>query len=120
MRRNMDLIKLLLEAVERTPAGSYYHPDPSDFPDGARPSVEELHEHCRLVVERGLVYGSDTRAGWSLGRLTWDGHDFIDNSRNSEVWQATKRVAGNLSFDVFVKVMVEVASRWAMSHLTGF
>lgn len=120
MKRDMELIKFLLGEMESCSADEVYNPAAESLPALFKVTREELEQHCRLIFERGLAVGESNRGGWLFTRLTWDGHDFLDNSRNSAVWQATKRVAGNLSFDVFVKVMVEVASRWAMSHLTGF
>lgn len=120
MKRDMDLIKFLLGEMEDCSADNVYHPSVGSLPEGITATEKELNQHCRLIAERGLAVGTSTRGGWTFTRLTWDGHDFLDNSRNSAVWQATKKVAGNLSFDVFTKVMIEVASRWAMSHLTGF
>lgn len=120
MKRDMELIKFLLGEMENCSADEAYNPAVESLPALFKTTQNELNQHCRLIFERGLAVGESNRAGWVFTRLTWDGHDFLDNSRNSEVWQATKRVAGNLSFDVFVKVLVEVASRWALSQLTGF
>lgn len=120
MKRDMDLIKFLLAMMENAPSGSNLHPAPSDFPEEERPSPGDLNEHCRLVVERGLARGTKTSVGWVLTGLTWDGHDFLDNSRDSKVWRAAKNAAGHLSFGVFVRVLSEVATRYAMSQIVGF
>lgn len=117
MKRDMDLIKLLLAAVEKSAASACVIPEPSDFPEPLRPTESALNEHCRLLVERGLVRGEPSFSGWVLTGLTWDGHDFLDNSRESKVWQAAKKAAGNLSFGVFTKVLVETATRYAMSKI---
>lgn len=119
MKRDMDLIKLLLAAVEKSAASACVIPEPSDFPEPIRPTEADLGEHCRLLVERGLVRGEPTFSGWVLTGLTWDGHDFFDNSRESKVWQAAKKAAGTLSFGVFIKVLVETATRYAMSKIEG-
>ncbi len=120
MKRDMDLIKFLLGKMESAGPETSYTPTPADFPGGNPPSEPELSEHCRLIVERGLARGEPSFSGWILTGLTWDGHDFLDNSRESKVWQAAKKAAGGLSFGVFTKVLAEVATRYAMSQITGF
>ena len=117
MKRDMDLIKLLLESVEKSASSACVIPEPSDFPEPIRPTEEDLGEHCRLLVERGLVRGEPTFSGWVLTGLTRDGHDFLDNSREAKVWNTAKKAAGSFSFGVFMKVLVETATRYAMSRI---
>ncbi len=116
----MDLIKFLLDRLESAGPETVYVPTPAEIPGKNPPSESELSEHCRLVVERGLARGEPTLSGWALTGLTWDGHDFLDNSRDSKVWQAAKKAAGGLSLGVFTRVLAEVATRYAMSQITGF
>lgn len=120
MKRDMDLIKFLLDKMESVEAETAVILTPSDVPTHLRPSESELNEHCRLLVERGLVRGEPSFSGWALTGLTWDGHDFLDNSRDSRVWKAAKDAAGRFSFGVFTRVLAEVATRYAMSQITGF
>ena len=112
MKRNMDLIKFLLSALELVNPDTPRTFSPDDIPTLVRPTESELNEHCRLLVERGLAHGQPTLSGWTLTGLTWGGHDFLDDSRDSKVWQAARKAAGNLSFGVFTKVLVR-EPRWA-------
>lgn len=117
VKRNMELIRFLLSVLEtatpQTPRTFY----PNDIPDPIKPTGAELNEHLRLLVERGLARGEPTFSGWMLSGLTWAGHDFLDNSLDSKVWQAAKKAAGTLSFGVFTKVLSETATRYAMSRI---
>ena len=117
MKRDMDLIKWILDKMESVDAETAYMPTPAEFPGTNPPSESDINEHCRLLVERGFVRGQPSLSGWILTGLTWAGHDFLDDSRESKVWQAAKKAAGSLSFGVFIKVLVETATRYAMSRI---
>ncbi|MGI5831436.1 MAG: DUF2513 domain-containing protein [Thermoguttaceae bacterium] len=117
MKRDMELIKFLLGKLEAAEPETAYIPTSADIPGENPPSEPEINEHCRLIVERGLACGQPSLSGWVLTGLTWEGHDFLDNSRESKVWQAAKKAAGHLSFGVFTKVLVETATRYAMSKI---
>ena len=117
MNRNIDLIKWILGALESFEAESAVILTPSDVPTHLRPSESELSEHCRLLVERGLVRGEPSFSGWVLTGLTWDGHDFLDNSRDSRVWKAAKDAVGRFSFGVFTATLAEAAKAAALKAL---
>lgn len=115
MKRDMDLIKAILIKLETECSPfAYYSIDKEDFP-GA--DETQIQEHCRLIAERGLAVGKQTRGGWNFSSLTWDGHDFLDNARENKVWQAAKKAAGNLSFGVFQEVLLRAASAFAIKQL---
>lgn len=121
MKRNMDLIKaILLDLEEHCNGTFYYAPTKEKVPYDYDGSEEDFRQHCRLIAQHGLAKSTETRAGINFSALTWEGHDFLDNSRDSKVWQAAKKAAGGLSLGVFTKVLAEVATRYAMSQITGF
>jgi hypothetical protein len=87
MRRDMDLCRQLLLAVERE--------DPTpDFPDHTEAAILA---HIEWLVEAGLLKGAVLRSGTghalsaSVERLTWAGADFLDASRNEGLWQQAKQ-----------------------------
>lgn len=115
MTHNMNLIREILSKIEQDCfEGAYCHITPNSFPEY---SAGEVNHNVRLIVERGLAKGLETQAGYYIEKLTWDGHDFLDNSRNSTVWQATMNAAGDLSFGVFRKVLEAVATQVAMRSI---
>ena len=80
-----------------------------------------LDEHIALVQERGLVEAIHDSCGYAIRRLTWDGHEFLDNSRTPEVWNAAKESAGHLSFGVFGAVLNHLAINHGLGLLkSGF
>jgi hypothetical protein len=71
--------------------------------------VAELWEHVNLTFERGLIMGKSVNDYYMIYRLTWDGHEFLDNARSPKVWEAAKKVAGQVSFATFVSILTRVA-----------
>jgi DNA-binding transcriptional ArsR family regulator len=95
MKRDMDLIRELLLKLEEYPKAleDVVHITP-DAPgiQVAGYEVDQISYHLSLIEEAGLI---DTRgAGAQIGiyfyRLSWDGHEFIDTVRDSEVWRRVK------------------------------
>ncbi|MBP8232862.1 MAG: DUF2513 domain-containing protein [Rhizorhabdus sp.] len=92
MRRNSDLIRAILLAIEKDDRCEVLHiPDIDGYPD------EAVHFHARLLVEKGFLktyFPERTgRQPWTCIRLTWEGYDFLDAIRDPVVWRSVKRVA---------------------------
>lgn len=105
MKRNMEVIKLLLQQQEGEDVS------------------EELSEYCEkevvyngvLAIEAGLIVGKSIQdhtgeeIAISILRLTWAGHDFLDSARDEGAWNHAKDAAtksgGALSFDVLKAVL---------------
>lgn len=114
MKRDMVLIRSILSDLEENCSGvRAYKPDPAKFSTDS----DSFSFHCRLILERGLASGNNSFDGIYFFGLTWDGFDFLDDSRNSEVWNATLKSAGNLSFGVFKDVLKSVAKAFALKSL---
>ena len=87
MKRDMDLVRLLLLQVEEGEAPSAL----SSY------SEEEVVYHTDLLIGAGLLKGKpvyDAAVGRVTGAfvegMTWEGHDFLDAARNDTVWNKAK------------------------------
>lgn len=114
MQRDMDLARRILQELEQ-------------YPEPVGPvhislegkSEDEISYHIKLLHEAGLVEALDMSTlrqfSWRPMRLTWAGHEFLDASRNDEIWSRAKRVlrekGGILSFDVLKYVLIELTKR---------
>jgi Hypothetical protein (DUF2513) len=115
MKRDMDLVRDLLLGVEADPrldGTKWIRPDERDNLGvvGIGPhSKREIAYHLELLIEAGLIEG---RSGVddvpAIARLTWQGHEFLDNIRDPEVWAKTKERLQGLQ-TVALSVIVEVA-----------
>ena len=107
----MDLIRGLLLRIEedKTLDGSrWVQFTPSELGMESR-TEEEIGYHLDLLIEAGLVNGksmADTIP--AVGKLTWEGHEFLDNIKNNDVWGKTKTRLGDLA-TVSLKVVAAVA-----------
>ncbi len=109
MKRNMDLIRMILIEVEGEEAV-----------DLAEYSTEELVYHRSLVIEAGLCEGAVhigsgyLPEGVVVHRLTWAGHEYLDSIRSESVWQKTKETFKNqglsMTIDLAKTVAIKVAT----------
>ena len=82
-----------------------------------------VFEHLELLTNKGLINASLGSLDGGPRRiirayvrsLTWQGHEFLDNARNEEVWGKTKEIVkekgGSASFEIFTGVMTNVAMK---------
>lgn len=88
MKRNMDLVRLLLM---RSEGDSDAEKAVEQF------SVEEKAYHVLLLIDAGLVEGVVRRnqngvcTGSVVSRLTWAGHDFLQSIRDDSLWKKAKK-----------------------------
>lgn len=91
MKRDMDLIRSLLMAVEKNEHG--FAPDIIEIPNHTQ---EEIGYHAFLLGEAGLAvvkpistFGSESPSA-IIRNLTWAGHEFLDSARNNTIWNQAK------------------------------
>ncbi|HEX8906332.1 MAG TPA: DUF2513 domain-containing protein [Longimicrobiaceae bacterium] len=116
MRLDFDLVRLILLEIEKSPANR--DPDTVKVPGFDEDTVLE---HLAIMAEKGLIDAEVIEAGSGdqrvvaafVKRMTWEGHEFLDNARNDEVWSTTKKVVkekgGSVSFDIFTAILTQVA-----------
>jgi hypothetical protein len=117
MKRDMDLVRKILLALEA-------HPEPWDWfelkIDGH--SDVEVSYHLKLMSQAGLIEASERKRPdifqWIPHSLTWAGHEFLEAARDNSRWEKVKRLAwektGSLPFEVLkaglVKEMLRLIS----------
>lgn len=95
MRRDLDLIRQIVLAVEDLPGGSLNE----ELKVEGR-TREEVGYHSYLIIDAGLAKGidvkylEDTSPIWQITQLTAAGHDFADASRNDTIWKKAKGKIG--------------------------
>jgi hypothetical protein len=95
MKRNMDLIRLILLHAEGSEAAGVLC---EKFTD------EERSYHTMLLIDAGLVEGTAAATHSVITRLTWAGHDFLDAMRDDTLWKKAKehviKPGASFTFDV--------------------
>jgi hypothetical protein len=102
VKRDFDLIRKLLlsiEANQQMDGTREFYPQSPDELGIQGHTVEEVAYHLRLLIEAGFVDGAVTIACpmQVIRGLTWDGHEFLDNIKNDNIWEKTKKHFSQLS-----------------------
>lgn len=115
MKRDMDLVRAILLAMEACPNGLVL----GEFSLPGY-SYEQVHFHAYLMWRAGLIEAENiTTVGHTsplaLPRsITWQGYDFLSNARSPDMWQQAKALVekvGSASFDIWVAILTEVVKR---------
>lgn len=114
MKRDMDLARQILLAVEERPyqSGSGFTLTHKEI------EAETLDYHVMLLHEAGLIEATNTtylggKTVWRIKRLTWQGHEFLEAARDQSTWNQAKKTisekGGSLTFDVLKGVLTQLA-----------
>jgi hypothetical protein len=108
----MDLFRAILLDVEAQPTG---------HPWSARPlldySLEDVVAHVRLIADAGLVearfLGPIGNGAAMVLRMTNDGHDFLEASKQLTFWEKAKQrlKSGGLPVTVYAMKQVHLSQR---------
>jgi hypothetical protein len=109
MKRDFELIRKLVLAVEDYPTGTV----PGEIQiDGY--SAEQIGYHSYLLVDSGLAKGIDvgtmhgTSPNWQILHLTSAGHEFADAARDDSTWRKA------------ILIVKEKEHPWPMNILSAF
>ena len=120
MRRDDDLIRKILFAIEETPAGSYWNSRSGDF---SELDFAIVRGHIDLLVDCDFIDKVERARGASqVGRLTSAGHDYHDNIRDETRWKTPIGVAkksGGFGLGVMQQTAAAMAAQAAMSGING-
>lgn len=106
MKRNMELVRELLFLAED---------DGDDAELCNKYGQEVVAGHVALLLDADLVVGAV--ANGQMGRpvaaeilrLTWKGHEFLDNARNDTIWRKVttgiKEKTLSVSFDILFELL---------------
>ena len=115
MKRNMDLVRQILFAIEDHSEG--FAPRELQI-EGFTP--EQIAYHAHIMGHAGLVKAVDTTHMGSTGpeakisSLTWEGHEFLDAAREPTRWQQAKDIvakAGGASIQVWLAVLTDLVKK---------
>ena len=119
MKRDMDLVRAILLKIESSDSG-YAPRDMSS--EGF--SEEQVGYHVFIMIEAGLIMGPDVTTRGSSSpqgmatRLTWQGHEFLDASRDPTRWEKAKGIAGRIG-GATIHVLGQILTRVMMSQVDG-
>lgn len=108
MKRDMDLIRAILQKVESC-EDPYGLPEMPEINGYSRPQISY---HMTLLYDAGLIeahpldeMGSECREFMSIN-LTWQGQDFLDASKDDTIWEKAKETVikpgASFTFDILL------------------
>jgi hypothetical protein len=116
MKRDMELIRELMLAIESQDGDFNYESVKAIGYD--EPQIEY---HLDLLIKARLVVGEvhPLQGGFSpifvVEKLSWDGHEFLDNARNESVWKDTmkqvKEKGGGISIALLTQLLISVTKQ---------
>lgn len=113
MKRDMDLVRLLLFKIEEAGA-----PIDSRAFALTEEQTKQAPYHLRMLSDAEYIRGAPSSNGLVWGRLelTWAGHEFLDTLRDPTVWEKTKSGAAKVG-GVGVDMLLGIAKEYLKSEL---
>lgn len=93
MQRDMELIRKILFAIEERYVDTALIGNEMSI-EGY--DMKTVAYHCAILHDAGMVYDYKGQYAdgelyvFGVGRLTWDGHEFLDKIKSDTVWNKTK------------------------------
>lgn len=118
MKRDMDTVRAILLSLA----------DNDALPPAEEIGEEQLAYHIWILEEADLVsYHSRYLSSGGVPkvslRLTWQGNEFLEASRNPNTWEKAKKVvlekSGALSFEVLKAVLVKISTDVALGGIAS-
>ena len=105
VQRDMDLVRELLLQIEAD--SQMDGKECKDLPAKHHDPKEATYV-LTLLIRQGFVTGNMTLGAPMVSGLTWNGHDLLDNIRDSGVWEKVKERAKPLA-SVSISILAELA-----------
>ncbi len=118
MKRDMDLVRKLVFAIEDNPEG--FASDTLGI-DGF--TEEQIGYHLSIMLDAGLINGSevaelDSSSPQAMASsLTWAGHDFAEAARSEALWNQAKKTIKEKVGSVSIELLKEYLQSLAKSAL---
>ena len=114
MRRDMSLIRLILLEMENRSEEGEGEPI---LIDGYSDQI--IAYHIMLLAEADLIHAVDmsSKGGrhWAPITLTWQGHEFLNASRNESTWKKALSTVtsktGGVAFEILMAYLVSLAKQ---------
>lgn len=116
MKRDMDLIRDILLRIEE--GADDLHTLAERIPGT---DYDRIAGHFQVLLDAGYVTGTDASShegtDFQMIRLTWAGHEFLDNARNDTIWHKVKEELSKRSMTVSVDLLQQLLIKFMQSWL---
>lgn len=76
-------------------------------------------DECRLINGYSAYYSNDELEEFSVGQLTWDGHDFLEKIRDDSLWGKTKDVIKKKGLPLIIDTIKTVSTAFIAAAAEG-
>lgn len=117
MKRDLDLLRKILLAIENADEFYYYNGIPHLASDIGCSNLELVSFHVSLLVDNDYIEVLDISCcsinydDYMIKRLTADGCDYLDNIRNDTIWNKTKEVISNIGGTCALDIVKSIAGK---------
>lgn len=111
MKRDMELVRKILFKIEEDYISTAIINLQIEGCD-----METIAYHCDILSEAGLIssynprYSSDGIYFFTVGHLTWDGHDLLDKIRSETIWNKVKTTIKRKGLPMILDTIKSIAS----------
>jgi hypothetical protein len=88
MKRDMELVRDLLLAIERDPkfdGTKWLSPTKAEDFGITNHSMQEVSYDLAMLIEEGFIKGKIGIDVVVINKLTWKGHEFLDDTRDPDI-----------------------------------
>jgi hypothetical protein len=116
MKRDMELIRALMLSIESQDGDENTDLEPAGYDES------QIDYHLELLIEAQLVVGEvhhmmgGNRPVMRIERLSWEGHEFLDNARNEPVWKEAMKTIADKGGSTTVGVLTQLLASVAKQH----
>ena len=117
MKRDLDLLRKILLAIENADEFYYYNWIQHLASDIGCSNLELVSFHVSLLVDNDYIEVLDISCcginydDYMIKRLTADGCDYLDNIRNDTIWNKTKEVISNIGGTSALDIVKSIAGK---------
>lgn len=117
MKRDMELIRELMLAIESQDGDFNY-----ESIEALGYDEHQIDYHLELLIEEKLVGGEvhHLMGGSSpiiqVDKLSWSGHEFLDNARNESVWKDTMKQVKERGEGISLAVLTQLLIAATKQH----
>jgi len=120
MKRDLELVKYILE----------YFENKQDWKPEENLKIDNFDDklvsyHVDIMYEAGLINGeaitSETGRIYNVlpFRLTWEGHEFLDNIKDKKRWTKIKELVSSKGGNFSIELIKKLAYKFAEQQLLG-
>lgn len=122
MKRDLDLLRKILLAIENANEFYYYNGIPLLASDIGCPNLNLVSFHVSLLVDNNYIEVLNVTCcgiaydDYMIKCLTADGCDYLDNIRNDTIWNKTKEAISNVGGTCALDIVKSIAGKIILSQ----